>query len=233
MKKMRIIMAVLILGWMSGCQNQDEVPSELKIEIFDGSLTDVASVARFQDERFEKDPIRSSLINSVEQKSEFDLDNFPSENLKVINLSFEGRTNSSHAIPSNLSNNVSLNVNFDSNGDVFSAFFSKTVMNGSLRDSKLYNIDGELMIHFSVDLETREKIVYLGPSGTKSGWFDDFVDALNEFVLDTSSCLEALWTPTDIAIFDAAFVTAATHVTGGWFIPASVAACGLKVAFFD
>ena len=160
----------------------------------------------------------------------FDLSYYDELDLKEVSVTYKERSNSTFAVKHKTNDNLSLSLFYDGSGNVANAFFSETIASESSRESKIFNVQGELIMHTSLNLATQEMKVYKMPNAELSGWFDDLVDGINSFVLDTSDCLEDIWTPTDITLFDTAFVSAATYVTGGWFIPVSIAGCGIKVA---
>ena len=102
-----------------------------------------------------------------------------------------------------------------------------------MRESKLFSLNDVLIVYFSVNLDTGELVFHKFSDAAQAGWFDDLLDDIGSFVDASSECLGDLWTPLDHFVFDTGFVAAATTVTGGWFVPATVAACGIKVGFFN
>lgn len=223
-----IIKIMFILGIVS-CNDQESSPDEVLVEILEANEMDVRNLDDYRGQ-IEKKQLRFVLSSST-QDSRFDLSNYPSHELEELKMTYSGHTNSSFAVINQSDENFALNINFGSDGKVVGAFYSETIIKGNLRESKIYNINRELNVHFTVDLITREHQFFIRPNPEEAGWFDDFLDSVNGFVLDTSQCLGEVWSPTDIAIFDAAFSAAATVATGGWFLGVSVAACGIKAAF--
>lgn len=226
-----ILLAIMILGIMSCGEEVDVELQGVTMDIIDASQSEINSVKAFKEDLGR----RYRLISQVNSPgsttiNQLNLSNFEEQNLQSMVLEYQGQTFSRSAIIHSTNPNISLNVDFDVNGEIESAFYAETITIGDLKDNKLYNMQGELVMHFTHNLNDHTKEIILEPNPQAMGWFDDLLDDINSFVLDTSVCLGELWTPTDIVIVDTAFSAAATVATVGWFIPASVAACGIKVA---
>ena len=232
MKTIKIILLVILLLGIMSCGEEVDVELQgVTMEIIDAKQSEINSVKAFKENLGR----RYRLISQVNSLgfttiNQFNLSNFEEQNLQSIVLDYQGQTFPRSAIIHSTNPNISLNVDFDANGEIESAFYAETITIGNVKDNKLYNMQGELVVHFIHNLIDHSKEIIVEPNPQVIGWFDDLIDDINSFVLDTSTCLGELWSPTDIVIFDTAFTTAATVATGGWFIPASIAACGVKVA---
>lgn len=227
MKKIIICTAILVLGTLA-CEDKDNLPDQFLVEVNDAHNLDVISFASYQSEFVSKQ--RRSSINGFSDVHKFDITNFPASDLKELRVTYGDLGNSTYAIQSTVDSNLSLSVSFGADGKVNGALYSETIITGDVRESKIYDVNGVLKIHFSINVKTGQRTIYKSPNPQESGWFDDFLDSVESFVMDTSECLGDLWTPTDMVVFDAAFTAAASVATGGWFVPVSIAACGIKVA---
>lgn len=233
MKKYVMFSLVILLSFSSCEDLNEEVKPTIQFAVIDADKLDVQSVRSYQSDYGGKQRLSSANLEGNSEYNRFDFQYYPSDQLKELRLGYGGHSSSAHSILNVNDSGISLNFKFDHNGKVSGAYFSETLINGDIRENRMYNLTGELIVHFYVDMATGIKEFIKKPNPNDSGWWSDFLDDASAFINETAECLEDLWTPFDNYIYDLAFDYIVTEVTAGWAIPVSFAACGIKVALED
>ncbi len=162
---------------------------------------------------------KSSSSSKSSLNSKFSIVNFLSNELKEVRITLKGRSGSSYGIASSIDSSVVLMINFNINGTVKSAAFSENkLLADKSVETKIYDLDGNLAIHF---LTKDMKITVLENASSNgarsSGWFSDAGD-----------CVSDAAQPFGNGILNIAFDVAATAITGGWYPVVLIAACAVK-----
>ncbi|MGW8121440.1 hypothetical protein ACV07N_02175 [Roseivirga echinicomitans] len=202
----------------------------IEFAVFDADKLDMQSVRSYQSDFGRRQRLNSANLEGGTEVNKFDFDYYPSDQLKELRLGYRGHSSSAHSILNVNDSGISLNFKFDHNGEVSAAYFSETLISGDIRENKMYNLSGELIVHMNVNVATGVTDFLKSPNPNASGWWDDLIDGEIAFVDELGDCVGDLWSPLDNGIYDTVFVTIAIIETGGWFIPASVVACGIRVA---
>lgn len=233
MKKLSSLFLVLLV--MVSCQNNEsEAPvlEEPTFEINQASNAMKTRAKTFTERISAQKPQRFGTEGET-YDPRFNISSYDVDNLEELKLSYGGASQSAYAVVNPVDSNVTLNFDLNQDGDVTFVYFSESVHNedGSV-ESKIYNVAGDLKVHMMTYGDgTRELLK--APNANEFGWWSDFVDGVTDWFYETSECVGAVTSPTDTALIDMAFVTAATIVTNGWFIPATIAACGIAEAVTD
>ncbi len=234
MKIKKLLLLCLVICVFSACQDQDAPsPSEepvIRLEAASNELQESVNQYISKVRSIQNSKNSANLeggTQNVEVKK-FDLDQYIIKNLQELSIEFKGASKSAFGVINSSNPNVLLNFEFNLNGEVSFAYFSESVFNDADKsiDSKLYGLSGDLEVHL-ISNDDGSKELLKSPTYTEYGWWSDFTDNFVDWFNDTADCVGAIWSPTGNTLIDTAFVVAATAATEGFFIPATIAACGI------